>query len=180
MNSIIQWNCRALRANFIDFRLLDDKCNLIVCCIQETMLAKDDFAIRGFNWIHLNSCDIGGGACGGVSVLIRDGIPYSECKLNTSLQAKTVTISTSKTITIVLLSRLTDQLPTPFFVGGDFNGHSIIWGCDKNNSRRDRSDNFITENNICLLNDGSYTYLHPVGILVVLTGCNLINYVKKN
>ena len=47
--------------------------------------------------------DIGSRACGGVSVLVRDGIPCSECKLNTTLQAKTVTISTSKTITICSL-----------------------------------------------------------------------------
>ena len=107
-------------------------------------------------------------------MLVRDGIPSSECTLNTSLQAKPVTISTSKTITvcslylppsenlnIVLLTRLIDQLPTPFVICGDFNGHSMTWGCDKNNSRGDKIDDFITENNICLLNDGSYTYLHP-------------------
>ena len=39
----------------------------------------------------------------GVSVLVRDGIPSSERTLNTSLQAKTVTISTSKTITVCSL-----------------------------------------------------------------------------
>ena len=111
------------------------------------MLTKDDFIIRGFNCIHLTSRDIGGRACGGVSVLVRDGIPSSECTLNTSLQAKAVTISTSKTITIcslylppsknlniVLLTRLIAQLPTPFVICGDFNGHSVTWGCDKNNS----------------------------------------------
>ena len=109
-----------------------------------------------------------------LSVLVRDGIPSSECTLNTSLQAKAVTISTSKTITIcslylppsenlniVLLTRLIAQLPTPFVICGDFNGHSVTWGCDKNNSRGDRIDDFITDNNICLLNDGSYTYFHP-------------------
>ena len=161
MNSIIQWNCRGLRANFTDFLLLCDDYNPIVCCIQETMLTKDDFIIRGFNCIHLTSRDIGGRACGGVSVLVRDGIPSSECTLNTSLQAKVVTISTSKTITIcslylppsenlniVLLTRLIDQLPNPFVICGDFNGHSMTWGCDKSNSRGDRIDDFITENNI--------------------------------
>ena len=124
------------------------------------MLTKDDFIIRGFNCIHLTSRDIGGRACGGVSVLVRDGIPSSECTLNTSLQAKTVTISTSKTITIcslylppsenlniVLLTCLIAQLPTPFVICGDFNGHSVTWGCDKNNSRGDRIDDFITDNN---------------------------------
>ena len=62
---------------------------------------------------------------------------------------------------IVLLSRLIDQLQVPFVICGDFNGHSITCGCDKNNSRGDRINDFITENNICLLNDGSYTYLYP-------------------
>ena len=59
--------------------------------------------LLGFNCIHLTSCAIGGRSCGGVSVLVRDGIPYSECKLYTTLQAKAVTISTSETITICSL-----------------------------------------------------------------------------
>ena len=67
------------------------------------MLTKDGFIIRGFNCIHLSSRDISGRACGGVSVLVRDGIPYSECKLYTTLQAKAVTTSTSKTITVCSL-----------------------------------------------------------------------------
>ena len=59
-------------------------------------------------------------------------------------------------LNIVLLTRLIAQLPTPFVICGDFNGHSVTWGCDKNNSRGDRIDDFITDNNVCLLNDGSY------------------------
>ena len=54
MNNIIQWNCRGLRANFTDFRLLCGIYNPIVCCLQETMLTNDDFIIRGFNCIHLD------------------------------------------------------------------------------------------------------------------------------
>ena len=62
-----------------------------------------------------------------VSVLAIDGMFYSKCTLNTNLQVKAVTISTSKTITIcslylpsrdnlniALLTRLIDQLTTPF------------------------------------------------------------------
>ena len=138
--------------------------------------------IRGFNCIHLTSRNIGGRACGGVSVLVRDGIPYSEYKLYTTLQTKAVTISTSKTtgicslslppseyLNIVLLSRLIDQLPAPFVMCGDFNGHSMSWGCDKNNSW-DIIDDFITGSNICLLNDGSQPQEHsqPLIFLCVL------------
>ena len=67
----------------------------------------------------------------------------------------------SVNLNIVLLTRLIDPLPAPYVVCGDFNGHSMTWGCDKNNSRGDRIDDFITDKNICLLNDCSYTYLHP-------------------
>ena len=106
----------------------------------------------------MTSRAIGGRACGGVSVLVRDGIPSSECSLNTSLQPKAVTISTSKTITvcslymptsenlnIVLLTRLIDQLPTPFVICGDFNGHGMTWGCDKNNNN---NNNIYLKSNI--------------------------------
>ena len=81
----------------------------------------------------MTSCDIGGRSCGGMSVLVRDGIHSSECTLNTFLQTKTVAISMSKNIlvcslylspsenlNIVLLTRLIDQLPTPFVICGDF------------------------------------------------------------
>ena len=51
-------------------------------------------------------------------------------------KSKTITICSlylpaSESLYIVLLSRLIDQLPTPFIVCGDFNGHSITWRCDK-------------------------------------------------
>ena len=136
--NIIHWNCRDLRANFNDFRLLCEKYNPIIYCLQETMLAKDAFVIRGFNCINLTSHDIGGITCGGVSVLARDGFPYSKCTINTILQAKlklftvcSLCLPPSKSLNIVLLTPLIDQLPTPFIVCGDFNGHSMNWGCEK-------------------------------------------------
>ena len=142
------------------------------------MLSKDDFIMRGFNCIHLTSRDIGGRACGGVSGLVRDGIPYSECTLNTSLQTKAVTISTSKTITvcsvylppsenlnIVMLTRLIDQLPNPFVICGDFNGHSMTWGCDKNNRRGDRRTS--------LLQKTIFIYLKMVLIIQIIIIYNI-------
>ena len=44
---------------------------------------------------------------------------------------------------------------------GDFNGHNVLWGCNKNNTRGEIIENFITSNDLCLMNDKSYTYLHP-------------------
>ena len=61
----------------------------------------------------------------------------------------------------LLLSNLIDQLPSPFIICGDFNAHNMIWGCRDNNPRGDIVDNFIQSHDLCLLNDGSQTYLHP-------------------
>ena len=44
---------------------------------------------------------------------------------------------------------------------GDFNGHNVLWGCNKNNTRGEIIENLITTNDLCLMNDKSYTYFHP-------------------
>ena len=59
------------------------------------------------------------------------------------------------------LQSLLSQLPAPYILVGDFNGHNTFWGCKDNNSRGDIIENFIANNNLCLMNDKSYTYLHP-------------------
>ena len=52
-------------------------------------------------------------------------------------------------------------MPSPYLLLGDFNGHNILWSCNKNNTRGEIIENFITTNDLCLMNDKSYTYLHP-------------------
>ena len=126
------------------------------------MLTKDDFVIRGFNCIHLTSLDIGDRVCR-VSQWGMASLAVSVHSTLLYVQAKAVTISTSKTITICplylssndnlnsyLLTRLIDQLPTSFVVCGDFNGHSMTWGCDKNHSRGDKIDYFIADYYVCV------------------------------
>ena len=36
-----------------------------------------------------------------------------------------------------------------------------MWGSSTNNGRGNTIENFIPTNNLCLLNNGSHTYLHP-------------------
>ena len=42
---------------------------------------------------------------------------------------------------------------------GDFNGHNVLWVSNDNDPRGELIENFITENDICLMNDKSKTYL---------------------
>ena len=59
------------------------------------------------------------------------------------------------------LDEIINQLPTPYLLLSDFNGHNVIWGSDDVNERGRIIENFINKNNLCLFNDNKPTYLHP-------------------
>ena len=59
------------------------------------------------------------------------------------------------------MDNLLQQLPSPYILLGDFNGHNILWGGQNNDSRGELIENFITKNDICIMNDKSYTYHSP-------------------
>ena len=96
--------------------------------------------------------------------------------MNTNLQAVAVNVTLSKKITIHVCSiylppgdilsknslvNLIDQLPHPFMLVGDFNGHSEVWGCSDTNDRGEIMEDIIPENDLCLLNEKQPTYRHP-------------------
>ena len=53
------------------------------------------------------------------------------------------------------MDRLLQQLPSPYILLGDFNGHNILWGGQNNDSRGELIENFITKNDKCFMNDKS-------------------------
>ena len=56
---------------------------------------------------------------------------------------------------------LIEQLPSPFVLWGDFNGYSPVWGNEYYNSREQMLEDLFSEMDLCILNDGSSTYIHP-------------------
>ena len=44
---------------------------------------------------------------------------------------------------------------------GDFNGHHTICGCRDINPRSSIIKDFLSEGNLCILNDDTTTHLHP-------------------
>ncbi|GFV86009.1 putative RNA-directed DNA polymerase from transposon BS [Trichonephila clavipes] len=85
---------------------------------------------------------------GGVCVFTSLDVPSSALPLHTSLQAVAVRIHSTSLITVCCLylppntiihqhdlNNLVDQLPAPFIILGDFNGHSTLWGSAKTNPR---------------------------------------------
>ncbi|OOZ11790.1 hypothetical protein BOW27_11975 [Solemya velum gill symbiont] len=58
------------------------------------------------------------------------------------------------------LDTLVSQLPSPQLSLGDFNGANQRWVSASNNPLGDLMKNFLTNNNLCLFNDKSSTFLH--------------------
>ena len=84
--------------------------------------------------------------------------------MNTNLQAVAVNVTLSKKVTICsiylppsdtlskhALVNLIDQLPHPFMLVGDFNGHSKVWSCSDTNDRGEIIEDVIAENVFCWL-----------------------------
>ena len=172
-NAIIQWNCRGFRANYNEIqRLLHDH-NPIAFCLQETFLRESDkINIRHFSLY--SSFSAGEHASGGVSLIINEKTPHKHVPLQTKLQAVAVSVTMHKTLTLCSVylppsshrdpkdrDDLVSQLPSPFILLGDFNGHNLLWGSKNINDKGKKIEDFIGKHDLCLFNDKSNTYLHP-------------------
>ncbi|GFU59075.1 putative RNA-directed DNA polymerase from transposon X-element [Trichonephila clavipes] len=112
---------------------------------------------------------VSGGAC----IFTSLDIPSSTLPLHTSLQAVAVRIHSTSLITVCCLylppntvihqhdlNNLVDQLPAPFIILGDFNGHSTLWGSTKTNPRGRQIEQVLSDHCLCLLNHEEPTYFH--------------------
>ncbi|MEW8547866.1 MAG: endonuclease/exonuclease/phosphatase family protein, partial [Candidatus Thiodiazotropha sp.] len=161
-NKIIQWNCRGLKPNYNEILLLLSLLRPNVFCLQETFLKpEDNIVFKGYNLYNYIYED-GHKPSGGSSILVNSTCPQREIKLSTNLQAVAVSVSLDKEITICSvyippnyalqshqLDSLLQQLPSPYLILGDFNGHNMLWGCTKNNTRGEIIENFLTNNDLC-------------------------------
>jgi hypothetical protein len=174
-SSIMQWNCRGLRANYNELELLLSRQQPSAVCLQEIQLPTDyALNIRGYS--VYKKCAVGNAAqpVGGVSVLVPNKIAHSEITINTTLQAVAVRISSPKPITVCSiylppnstwnsndLLNLTTQLMPPVLLLGDFNAHGTLWGCRVTDRKGNQIEDLLAKSGMCLLNNKSATYLHP-------------------
>jgi len=98
MDSIIQWNCRGLKINFIEITLLVQAFVPIAFCHQETHLKKSDNINLKYDSLYSTYADEDERAAGGSTILVRDNILHSYVNLNTDLQAVAVRITLDKTV----------------------------------------------------------------------------------
>ena len=161
----MQWNCRGFKANFYELKILCERLNPLALCLQETFLRQTD--IHHFKHYKMYNCfgPEGDRAAGGTSILVRQGIIHSHLQLDTSLQATSVRITLSKTITLCSIyippssaislhdmDDLVRQLPTPYMLLGDFNSHNPLWGGNTIDGKGQRVEQFMDNHSLCFLN----------------------------
>ena len=171
--SIIQWNCRGLKANYNEIVILTTLLSPTVFCLQETFLKNtDNINFKNYS-LYNHIATENQKASGGSSILVKSNVPHRQIDINSNLQAVAVNVTLSKSITICSLylpphckfskhdlENLINQLPRPYLLLGDFNSHSKLWGCLDTNDKGEIIENFIAENDLCLFNDKQPTYLH--------------------
>ena len=97
--SIIQWNCRGLKANYNEVLILMSLFSPSVICLRETFLKQSDVYVsfRDFNMFNY-ICPDGQRASGGTSIMVKSSVPHSQLDLNTNLQAIAVNVTLSKKV----------------------------------------------------------------------------------
>ena len=172
MRSILQWNCRGLRANYQDLQAIIRWRNPVIVGLQETKLAPGmACAVKGYSVFRKDvaSQTI---AHGGVLLAVHHSIPARQLPLRSSLQAVatrvhlhhreisvcSVYLPPGIPLPSVELHELLLELPAPILVVGDFNAHSTAWGCDTTGTRGHLLESFTSDESLCVLNTGQHTH----------------------
>ncbi|GFV06930.1 hypothetical protein TNCV_2916901 [Trichonephila clavipes] len=173
MTSFISWNCRGLRTRLADLKSIISTYQPACVALQETFLKSTmTMQVRGYNCVR-RDVDGDTSPTGGVCLFTSNLFPSNVVTLHTSLQAVAVRIHVHSLVTVccvylppndvvpqVDLNHLVSQLPAPFILLGDFNGHSPLWGHDVTNSRGRQIEQLISDHCLCLLNNDEKTYFH--------------------
>jgi exonuclease III len=70
--SVLQWNCRGLKANFIDLELLLKSFSPAALCLQETLQGDNNvLKLRYYTNFYKNSTKADGTPGGGVAILVK-------------------------------------------------------------------------------------------------------------
>ena len=176
--AILQWNIRGLNPNYTSgLTPLLESTNPSIICLQETKLPTDYSNIPGTTipgYTSLHYIFTGGDkACGGTSIYIKSNILHRSIPLITPLQAIACRVTLDKPTTICSiylppdstphindLHNLIEQLPTPFYILGDFNAHNPLWDPNTTENQKGKIiEDLLSKSNICILNNTSPTHL---------------------
>jgi ribonuclease HI len=167
MAQILQWNSRSAVSNKISLFNLLNSFSISVAAISETWFKPDlVFRLGGYSCVRCDRSD-GGGGC---AIFVKNSIPFQRIPVTPPDNLTQVCAVRINEITFVSSyssphsifdytwwSNLCSFLPQPILIMGDFNAHSTLWGCIKENRSGKLINEFLDHSNLCVLNDGSPT-----------------------
>ena len=97
--SILQWNCRGLKANYKEIFILTSLLAPSVIRLKETFLKQTYISFKNYTMYNYIT-DANQKASGGTYILIKSDTPHRPIDINSNLQAIAVNVMLSKPITI--------------------------------------------------------------------------------
>ena len=171
--NILQWNTQGIQNKKDELLDIINKHKIDVIVVQETKTWENyNFSLPNYNCFfkhgHYNRTPHGG-----VGIFVHSSIPFKEINLTTNIQAMALQLSiynriisicniyssANHTLTLPDLQQLKRQIPSPFLIVGDFNGHSPMWDTSRidTDARGKIMEEFMTTEVLTLLNDGRPT-----------------------
>ena len=170
---IIQWNIHGLINNFHELQLIIKDINPDIISLQETLIPYNHQNIiypKNYNGFFHNLSN-NTTAKQGVAILIKKSIPHKLLYLNPIIASIAIqinigiefiivssNISPQQNFTNNSLKSLIKNINTPLLITGDFNSWSTLWGSTVSNTRGKIIENFILNEDLIILNNGSPTH----------------------
>lgn len=167
--TIFQWNARGLRNRLSDFRQFVFKHRFPLVAISESRL-NTSIRLSGYELFHSRR------ESGFSRVLlgIRKELTFVLHDISPHQTNEYIAATVRKgafTFTIIAayippgtafdklrLEEIIKKTPSPHILTGDINGHHIMWGSKKNNTRGRALMDIADKYNLTVLNDGTLTY----------------------
>ncbi len=170
MHNIISWNINSAKSKLPFLQQLIQNLSPTVLCLQETKLDPiHQYKLKNYSIYRKDQVSTGH-AKGGVLIAVTNSLYSEHINVNSPFQAIAVKVHLHIPITVcsvylhhkdtvskTSLRQLINQLPTPYILTGDFNGHNTIWGSTSTDPRGAILEDFIDSNNLIILNTGSPT-----------------------
>lgn len=167
---IFQWNANGLRQKSGDLRQFLKKNTIPILALTEARV-DDDFRLS--NYVQYKSSRQNGQSRAMLAVQkdlvsvhlfssTKEIPEFVACKVRcgkSSVTVVSVYIEPQTTITSFGFSEIFRHVSAPFIICGDFNGHHTMWGSDHCDRRGNVIAEYVDKNNICVLNDGSPTFV---------------------
>lgn len=171
---ILQWNIRSYNANREYLEFLINKLNIDIVLLSETWFkTNQNFSKIGYSIYRKDRPD----NYGGVAIIVKNTITHKKIDLNYNnfnFEVIAIKIYLTNNLTMNISSiyctpgtvishniwqTFVSQLPGENIIGGDFNAHSISWGCSfEDHAGKAFLDN-IDSSSFILLNNGKSTMI---------------------